>query len=172
MRANHCRLVGVAVALFVVSAVPSTGQSTSFGDYEILGASYHKFALPGEATITVQVLGSSGSGGIYEVGRGTDLGALWALTGASVPQVGTDQKRITKLQLYRARSTGKRDIIYDASMEEFLSDPGSYPILADGDVFVVESRVKTRFGWRDGLTIVTSAAALTLAIERLTRVVN
>ncbi len=162
-----CRLLLVGVMLSGGLAFSAAGQTTTrFGEYDVLGTSYHKFVLPGEATISILVLGS-GNSGIYDVGRDTDLGRLVALTGIALTP---DADRVAKvtLRLYRTEGAQRREI-YKASLEQFLALPGDYPSLLSGDVLVVETKLKTKFGWRDGFSIITTFAALALAVERFTR---
>lgn len=171
-RRGHYVLLTLSISAMLLSSTTAFGQEPSrFGDYDAVSTSYHKFVLPGEVSINVLVLGSVGQAGLYEVGRETDLGRLVALTGASLGEARSNEKRRVTLRLFRDGSN-RRDIVYEASFEDFLSLPDAYPRLADGDVLVIESTVKARFGWRDALSIVTGAAALTLAIERVTRAVN
>ena len=50
-----------------------------------------------------------------------------------------------------------------------LANPGNYPVLRDGDVFSIETLTieRTRFGWRDGLSIVATLATVALVIDRI-----
>ncbi len=154
--------------LFVV--VPARGQVPSqFGDYDVVGAAYHKFVLPGESSIQVLVLADGGATGIYELGRQVDIGELFALSRATLGAITPREKREVTLKLYRGAG-GNREVIYRATMEEFLSYPGQYPQLQDRDVMVVETVVKQRFGWRDALSIITGVAAVSLAVDRFRRV--
>ena len=159
-------------ALFVAvafSAGSSIAQEPSrFGDYEVVGASYHKFVLPGEASITVLVLGDARASGMYEIGRQTDLGVLLALSSATIGTIAPGETREITLRLYRY-SGADRNVVYDATLEEFLSYPGQYPQLQDRDVVVVQTVIKKRFGWRDALSIITASAAVLLAVDRFQR---
>lgn len=156
------------IATLVVGAYAdcARGQVPSqFGQYEVVGASYHKFVLPGEASIQVLVLGDAGASGIYELGRHVDMGELLALTSAQLGTVTPGERREVSLRLYRNTGT-ERSVVYEAKLEDFLAYPGQYPQLQDKDVMVVETIIKQRFGWRDALTIVTGFAAVALAVDR------
>lgn len=173
IRSVHSQLASAVLLFLIATSVllqdAAAQQPTMFGDYEVVGASYRKFVLPGESSIRVLVLGSVGAGGIYEVGRGTDLGRLLALTGGSFVPESSEQLRRLTLRVLRTNGT-RRDLVYEASLDDFLVDPGSYPVLQDGDVFLIETRLKNRFQWRDALSIVTGIAALTLAADRIINV--
>jgi hypothetical protein len=160
------RTTSLFIVLILLSPLIGHAQDT-FGDYDAIGAAYHKFVLPGEASVTVLVLGSAGAG-VYEVGRGTDLGRLLALTGASLIPAGAETRMKTTFRLFRQGATpGRREVAYDATLPDFLSSPDRYPQLMEGDVFVIETVSRPRFGWRDALSIFTTTAALTLTMERL-----
>lgn len=161
-----CCLLAAAVAV-------SEGRAQEFGrvgDIETRGTSYYVFARPGDATVQVLVMGLGG--GIYEISNGTRLDELLALVGgASDTNIGQRterQVRTTTVRLYRMQGP-QRVLIYEAPLQEMLLEPGTYPTLQDEDLFIVETLDETRFDWRDGLRIVTSAASVLLLIERIVR---
>lgn len=148
--------------------VPSA-QAQEFGrlgDIQTSGTSYYVFARPGEATVQVLVLGPGG--GIYEVGAETRLDEFLALVGGA-PGFGTrssgSRTKVT-IQLYREEG-GRRTLIYEAPMEEMFAEPGQYPRLQEGDVFVVETIERSRIGWRDVLSVVTGISSVILLVTRL-----
>lgn len=163
------------LGLLLVSAPPVQAQTLGgFQEVEATGISYHRFVRSGEATLQVLVLGTVRSPGIYEVGVGTDLGQLLVMAGG--PDLGArprEEKRQTTLRVFR-QVTGQRTLLYEAPFEQMVIETGLYPALQDGDMLTVETivEVKPRFGWRDGLNIVTGVAALGIAVERLIRVFN
>lgn len=131
--------------------------------------SYHVFARPGEPTVQVSVVGTVRASGIYEVGTGTDLGQLLTLTGSLAVEPRTQrQRQEVTIRLYRNQSA-HRDLAYEASLSQFLQEPGQYPELQDGDVVEIETVQRAKFSWRDGLTIISSASVLALAIDRIIR---
>lgn len=137
------------------------------------GTSYHIFAKEGEATLQVLVLGSVGSPGVYEVGVATDLGQLLALTGGPPLESTTGSVRRSSevtVRLFREEA-GRRNLVYEAALERMLVEPGLYPALQDGDVFAVERITveRQRFGWREGLSLLSGLASLGLLIERFGR---
>lgn len=142
------------------------------GNITAEGTAYHVFARPGEATVQVLVLGGVSSPGLYEVGAGTDLGQLLALTGGPpVAQGGRANQEVhVTVRLYR-ESGGTRTVLYEAPLEQMLAAPAAYPTLQDGDVFSVETVVieKQGFAFRDVLTLLSTAATIALVIERIAR---
>lgn len=104
------------------------------------GASHTIFARQGEATIQILVLGSVAAPGVYEVGVSVEMDQLLALAGGT-PLTTTDgsESEIT-IRLFREEAS-LRELIYEASLEQMLAEPGLYPPLNDGDVFTVETIV-------------------------------
>lgn len=165
MRVMGLRTLLVAMAMLI--AWPIQAQEFGrVGDVEAVGTSYHVFTRPGEATVQVLVLGAGG--GIYEVAADTEIDEFLALMGG-VPSFGvrSDKNRIeVTIRLYRGQE-GARTLIYEAPIEEMLTNPGQYPELRDEDVFVVETVEKSRIGWRDVLSIFTSVSSLILLVDRV-----
>lgn len=162
------RSLSTAALLAVFIAAPATAQEFGrLGDIQFSGTSYHVFARPGEATVQVIVMGAGG--GIYEIGENTRLDELFALVGGG-GQVDLSERPsiLTSVRLYRDQSA-QRSLVYEASIDEMLTYPGAYPNLLDGDVFVIESKDVQRFGWRDGLSILTGISALLLVTDRILR---
>jgi hypothetical protein len=144
-----------------------TAQAQEFGRADEMtsdGTAYHVYARTGEATIQVVVLGAVNSG-IYEIGANTSLRQLLALTGTNMSGVEGDQRLEFMLRLYRGQGT--QSLVYDASLEELLGSSGAIPQLQEGDMLVVEENVKRKFNWVNVLRVVTSAATLILAIDRI-----
>jgi hypothetical protein len=130
---------------------------------------YHYFVPPGAATVRVEVLGAVRQTGLYEVGEGTDLGRLYALTGGILrlpDREGVEADAV--LRLYRPDGSGRRLVHVDSLEYGTVRPP--YPALADGDVVAVEVVTRRRFGWRDALQVVSAVGVVVLAVERLTRV--
>ncbi|MDX1546413.1 MAG: hypothetical protein R3247_05465 [Rhodothermales bacterium] len=132
-----------------------------------MGVSHHVFARQGEPTIQVLVLGSVGAPGVYEIGTGVELDQLLALSGGmSFESTEGSVTRVT-IRLFREGS-GQRSLVYEAPMERLLAEPGLYPLLQEGDVLTVEAVTVAggRFGWRDALSILTSALSMAILFER------
>jgi len=162
------RLASAVVLLFALTAwvvpvhVPAHAQQ--FGDIRTEGTSYRVFARPGENTVQVYVLGDLGQPGVYSVGADTELAQLVALTGG--PGGTTRGRSDTTIRLYRAEN-GQRELIYEAELDEFIERSDVHPDLQSGDILQVETIQREGFGWRDGLRILTAAASLSFAVDRL-----
>ena len=151
-------------------ALPGQAQDFAQLDNTInTGMSYHVFAKPGEVTVRILVLGEAG--GIYDVGESTQVDEFLALIGGA-PGFGVrssqNRTKVT-IQLYRDEGIRRR-LVYEAPMEEMFQEPGQYPDLQDGDIFVVEVIEKSRISWRDVLSVVTSISSLVLLIVRLSEI--
>ncbi|RMF58362.1 MAG: hypothetical protein D6746_09840 [Bacteroidetes bacterium] len=158
---------GLVFLVLMLVAVPASAQE--FGRHNRItasGTAYHVFAEPGQATIQVQVVGAV-SAGIYEVSAGTDLGRLVALTGLTLTPGASGTSVRYRVKLFRDQPDGRRLLLYDAPLEEMLANPGAYPVLQEGDVVMIESKVSQRFQWRDALTILTSLSTIILLVDRL-----
>jgi hypothetical protein len=160
-----------AVAVLLLIALPiESATAQAFGGatgQEAQGVSYHRFARPGEATVRVWVVSDTRSG-LYEIGESVSLGELLVLSGTGPGIITVRERRNTTVRVYRGdRST--RGMIYEASFEEMLQNPGAYPSLRTEDAVVVETRVRQRFQWRDALTIVSAASTTILLIDRINR---
>ncbi|HMB93799.1 MAG TPA: hypothetical protein VKP65_23300 [Rhodothermales bacterium] len=153
-------------------ALPVQAQELGrLGDVQATGTSYHVFARPGEATVQVLVVGSSG--GIYELGADTRLDEFLALIGGAPGFGSSSSARKVKvtIQLYREQE-GRRTLVYEAPMEQMVTEPGQYPRLQEGDVFVVEIVEKNRIGWRDVLSVVTGISSIVLLAARIASLGN
>ncbi|GIV60707.1 hypothetical protein GQ464_004485 [Rhodocaloribacter litoris] len=163
------RILCILSLLLVTGLATLPAQGQAFGRHNSItatGTSYHVFTQPGDATIQVLVVGSA-STGIYEVSDGTDLGRLLALTGFSMAPGGPGQSVKYRIKLFRETGGGRREVLYDEPIEQMLAHPGAYPVLQEGDIVMVESRVRQGFQWRDALTILTSIGTVALLVERL-----
>jgi hypothetical protein len=162
------RTATVAAILLLAGANVCNAQQNFLGTEEIIanGTSYYTFARAGEATIRVMVVGAGG--GIYEIGANTTMDEFLALLGGA-PQFATEtpgtRTRI-RVQLFRLED-GRRGLLYDKELEQMIVEPSDYPTLEDGDVFVVRTRTRNKFQWRDALTVLTSTSTVLLLLERL-----
>jgi len=149
------------------AAAPALGQSPT-GGLRTDGTSYHVFARPGQNTVQVLVLGDVSSPGVYEVGEGTDLARLLALSGGPGGRQRSGTRQETTIRLYRPQEN-RRELLYEANLERMVAEPGPYPALQRGDVLQVKTVERERFSWRDGLRIFTALGTLAIAVERLSR---
>lgn len=135
-------------------------------DVTASGTAYRIFAQPGEPTVQVLVLGD-GATGMYVVGAGTSLVELLALTGAGVGSgTSSDVVRKATVRLMREQG-GQRVVVYEQEFSNFLSEPGSYPTLQDGDIFTLEIEQRRRVGLREVLEVSSRLASITLLVLRL-----
>ena len=160
----------IVVSLVSAASVQAQGTFPGMGsplDREVAGVPYMRYAKPGETTVQVMVVGAVGAPGIYVIGESTRLDELLALSrglGTGMTPANTTQK--STVQLYR-RQGGERVLIYEASVEDMLREPDTYPELQDDDIFRVDTVVRQRWTWREGLQVVSSAASLIFVAVRL-----
>jgi hypothetical protein len=154
---------------------PAVGHAQEFGRIAETetNVAYFFFAQPGQATVQVSVWGAPRPG-IYEIPDGTDLDKLLTMAGGAPlgpRQENRKPPRIT-IRLYRPAQSREAPI-FEAPLEAMLSGDATYPTLEDDDIVVLEVIQPTPgFGWRDALSIVTTAASLTLLTLRILRFSN
>jgi hypothetical protein len=158
------------LALFITLVVPLSADSQVLPQERIgavqTNAAYFLYARPGALTHKVYVLGDVRTG-IYEVGHGTTLAELFTLASGSTIQERTQYDRSTiTVRLYRPSETG-RQLVQETELEDLLTQQRYNLELQDGDVLAVETLRRQRFSWRDGLSIATGLAAVSLAIDRI-----
>lgn len=168
MRTASCCTLFFVGLWFVLSGGGALAQDLT-GGMQTQGTSYHVFARPGQNTVQVMVLGSGVQPGLYELGEGTDLSQLVALGGFGPGARQSNNRRSITIELYRDNAAGQRERVYVSDFDDFLQRRTDYPVLQMGDVVRVEIVERERFSWRDALQVVTAAASLTLAIERISR---
>lgn len=156
--------------LIMGPAVDGARSQNLTGGVRSDGTSYHLYARPGQNTVQVLVLGSGIQAGLYEIGEGTDLAQLVALSGYAPGVRRARDDRTVTIQLYRDNAGGQRERVYNSTLNDLVAEQESYPTLQTGDILRVEVVDRERFSWRDGLQIFTAGAAIALTIERLTRV--
>jgi hypothetical protein len=165
-------LIGLSLwCILALSTLPTHALAQDLtGGLQSEGTSYHVFARPGQNTVQVLVLGSGINAGLYEIGDGTDLAQLVALSGYGPGVRRARDDRTVTIQLYRDNARRERRLVYDSTLDSLVTAQAPYPTLQTGDILRVEVVDRERFSWRDGLQIFTAAAAVALTIERLTRV--
>lgn len=151
----------LCTGLLVLGGTPAQAQEVGrIGNIQASGVPYKTFAEAGEATIRVYVVGGTGSAGIYEVGESTRFDEFLALASISPPPVQPRTRQYINVRLYHQEG-GERVLVMDNRVEELLQqNPNQYPQLQDGDFLQVEIRSRARFGWQDGLRILTSLSSL------------
>jgi hypothetical protein len=122
---------------------------------------YH-FAEPSELTIVVSLLGPVQRPGRYEISRTIDLPNLISLAGGT--REGADLSDIRIMRTMKEGSQIKRKEIR-VDLQKELSATEGYLQLTQGDFIVVGETSWMSF--RDVLTIITTAAAVTTSIVYL-----
>ena len=115
----------------------------------------------------VSVWGAVNTPGLYEVGSSYDVEDLLSLAGG--PQLGTlvdNNRRTVEIAVYRAGGPGSGPV-FEATLEEFVSNPSAHPALQDGDVIQVTTREKRGWTGRDTLTLLGVAASAGIAVSTL-----
>ncbi len=161
-------LFGILLAAYLYAPPALAQEFGRVGDVESAGTAYFVYARPGDRTVQVLVVGQGA--GIYELSEGTTLDELVALAGGGVSGLVGQEDQYTRrdltVRVYR-RDGESRQLIYEAPMEEMLLEPGQHPSLRDGDLFMIETRTRRKFQWRDATQLFTTFASMALLIDRL-----
>ena len=154
-------------ALSLAFALQTQAQSFDRIDKTRTNTAFFFFAQPGDATIQISLWGSVPLPGIYEVPVGTNLDKLLTMAGGPSPELRQSGTRheIT-IRLFREQGA-RRTLVYEAPLERMLVETEAYPVLQDYDVVTLETIVRRGFGWRDGLSVLTSVLAIALTVDRL-----
>lgn len=132
-------------------------------------AAYFFYAQPGEATIQVALWGAP-QPGLYEVPDSTDLGRLLTLAGGIPMQERQENQKPPRItvRLYRPEQSREEPLV-ETRAQRLLQGEVSAPQLRENDIVVVETVQPTQFTWQDGLSILSTAASLTLLVLRILR---
>lgn len=159
------------LCLLVITAASTQAVSAQgFGRIQETqtNTAYFFHAVPGEATVQVSVLGAVRVPGIYVVGATTRLDELFAMTGGSQQRESPEISSEVDVKLFR-EDGGKRQLVYQDLLESMLTEPGRYPPLAEGDVLIIDQHLRRKFGWREGLSVLTAVGTLALVVDRVFR---
>ena len=104
---------------------------------EASAVGYYLYALPNEPTIRIAVQGDVLRTGVYDLGRGFDLGALLTIAGAPESVTRLDPRDPTVR--VRLRRSGSREVAFEAGYQALAAGEAAAPALADGDVVTVET---------------------------------
>ncbi len=151
----------LALALF--TTLPATAQVAP--DLQMSGVSYKTYYSEGELTMQVFLISSTGSTGIYEIGTDTRLLELITLAGFAPPV--RQERSITRNTISVVRPRLGQEPIYSARIEQFVQEPERHPTLEEGDVIMIESAQKSRFTWREAVSIVSGVSSVLLLAGRL-----
>ncbi len=129
-------------------------------------ASYHRFFLPGEATVQVSVVGAVQQPGLYEVALGTDIGRLLALAGGPRYDVReSDRRRRVELRLFRPQAGPLA--IYATTLQDAATNTAVYPALCEGDTFLIDVIERRRIGLQEIATIAGGVSAIAFLFSAL-----
>ncbi len=98
--------------------------------------------------------------------RTTRLDELFAMTGGSQQRESPEISSEVDVKLFR-EDGGKRQLVYQDLLESMLTEPGRYPPLAEGDVLIIDQHLRRKFGWREGLSVLTAVGTFALVVDRL-----
>lgn len=165
--------LGIALTLLGLGGVGGpTAQAQQFGRIAETetNAAYFFYAQPGQATIQVSLWGS-GQAGLYEVPDSTHLDRLLTLAGGAAGlgerQENRKPPRVT-VRLYRPNASRTEPVV-DTRLKKILQGEVDAPELREGDVVVVETVQPSEFTFQDGVSILSTAASLTLLVLRIIR---
>lgn len=167
------RCTYILAALLAATLLVPTGVSTALAQQipqsEFLTPNVKEYGRPGYPMMTIYVWGNADTG-VWNVEEGTDL--LEFLSVVSRVQFGEnrpDQRATEILRLYRdGRAEGEP--FFESRVEDLFTRRDSYPTLQEGDIIVLETKVKGRFTWRDVGQVVGVAATVLntwLLLDRL-----
>lgn len=161
-------LVGLLVACFTGSLHAQSLDMLQGGT-----GAFFTFAEPSDITIEVKVWGAVNSPGLYEIRQGLHLSTLFSLAGGPQNSVQDDRtNRTFTLRLYRSQGSSDPVLFLEKQVENDILLLNEDPVLMHGDLLVLEERVKQKFGWRDGLSVVTGIGTLILVAERVISLVS
>lgn len=103
-------------------------------DLQTSGTSYFIFAEPGAPTVEVTVVGEGVKSGIYRLQEGTTLTQLIALSGGVPTSEETERQIIRALIRVLREQSGTRSVIYEATTEQAIRQPGTHPPFLNGDL--------------------------------------
>lgn len=129
---------------------------------------YFSYFVPGEATVQIHVEGAVQQPGLYEVGVGTGLGRVLALSGGPRYEArDSDRNREVEVRLFRPNSGSAP--IYAATLQDSATNPAVYPNLCEGDTLLIDVIESRRFGWQEIGIIAGGVSAVAIIVQALTR---
>lgn len=161
----------------VLLAVPVFAQSTASVDpcrgrlgraelTETTSDTYYRYSIPGEATVQVNVEGAVQQPGLYEIGVGTDLGRLLALSGGPRYEIREHgRRRRVEVRLFRPNAGALP--IYATTLQDTATNPDVYPALCEGDTMLIDVVETKRFGWQEMATIAGGISAIAFLVQAL-----
>ena len=157
---KRCLLIGFVIAGFASGAVHAQTINA------LRGGAYYRFADESDLTMEIKVWGAVNNPGLYEVREGLNLSTVLSLAGG--PQAGVQARNTVStftVRLYRLQTGDRYQLFTETLMENRIGLLNSDPVLVRGDMVIAEERTRQRFGWRDGLSILTAVATVVLVID-------
>lgn len=160
-------IVPTALAQSTVERDPCQGRLGRAQLTEVANtANYFQFYAPGEATVQVNVQGSVQRPGLYEIGVGTDVGRLLALSGGPLyAERDSDRDRRVEVRLFRPGQGP--DAIYATLMQDTATNVDVYPPLCEGDTMLIDVIEKKSFGWQEIGIIAGGISAVAFIVQAL-----
>jgi hypothetical protein len=141
-------LLGSLVAAPAV--LPPETRAQQIADVRALSApTVKEYGRPGYPRMTIYVWGNADTG-VWSVERGTDL--LEFVSVVSRAQMGGRQPdvRMTQvLSIYRDQTPESGDPYFQVEVTDLFGTRETYPALQEGDILVLDTKVRRRFTWRD-----------------------
>jgi hypothetical protein len=151
------------------TALPAQAQEFGRIQETKTNTAYFYYAQPGEATVQVSLWGVP-QPGLYEIPDSTDLDRLLTLAGGIPMQERQENRKPPRItvRLYRPDRSREEPLV-EARIQKILDGKVDAPPLRENDIVVVETVQPSQFTWQDGLSIVSTAASLTLLFLRILR---
>lgn len=119
---------------------------------------FYIYAKPFEVTMTVNLWGEIPQQGVYVIPTNTDIIQLISFAGGP-----KDRSNLEEVLIYRtpAKKEQKGRLILTVDVRDILEGRSPTVPLAPGDMVVIKALAQT-FTWQDALTIINTAASLTI----------
>ena len=132
------------------------------------GGSYYRFADVSDVTMEIKVWGAVANPGFYEVREGLNLSTVLSLAGGpQPPALSRNTVSSYTVRLYRLQAGDQYRLFTETVMEDQLGLLTSDPVLQTGDMVFTEAKTRQRFGWRDGIAILTVLATTALVVDQV-----
>lgn len=167
-RASTGLSIVILILLGATGARPVSAQEFRRASETRTNAAYFYYAQPADATVQVELWGVP-QPGLYEVPDSTNLRRLLTLAGGAGLGIRPENQKPPRVtvRLYR-NGAPEGEPLLEARLQTILQNRlDEVPELRENDVVVVEKVQPTPFTWQDALSIVTTAASLTLLVLRI-----
>ena len=124
-------------------------------------ASYYYIAKPGELTMQVNLWGDVQKPGRYEIPITTDLIQLISLAGGPTREANLSEVQISR---FSRSSAGIQKYQVKVNLADFFKTEEAKLALLHGDAIYID--YETRLNIRDAITIISTAALVTIAISQ------